>query len=175
MKTLSYHNSIHTKGKIQKIKYVSIIQPYPSLIKYQSPHNRLIVVTIVFTHLFIFLQLRVDNLVQLHERLNKLLPHLALDLPGRIVGPEVIHLFLPHSIGIDLVKHFEGALELLGKDLAELSLRDLDPETTVGLFLVVLLQQVVEVLETYLTDFLHRRGDEMDEVFATEKGAVIVV
>ena len=62
-----------------------------------------------------------------------------MDLPGRIVDSKVIDAFLPHPIGVDLVKHFKGAFELLGEDLAKLGLGDLDPETTVGLFLVVLL------------------------------------
>lgn len=64
------------------------------------------------------LQLRVNNLIQLHERFDELLPDLSLNLPGRVIDPELVHFLLPQPVAVDLIEHFEGDLELLDEDLA---------------------------------------------------------
>ena len=114
---------------------------------------------------FIFC-LRIDYFVKLHVGFDKFFLYLSLYFSSRIVNPEFINFIFPQSVSIKPFKNFKSYFELLNENITQFRLIDFNPKASVSFFLVVLFKELVEVLETYLSDFLHCVRYEMNKMFA---------
>ena len=118
------------------------------------------------------LELRIDDLVQLNEGGDELLPDHPLDLPRRVLQPKVVHPILPGHVPGEFVIDGDGGIELLGQDGADLRLIDIYPKGLVVLFLVLLFEQLVEVAVADHLDLGDGGVEEVHEVLAPQDAAV---
>ncbi len=122
----------------------------------------------------IFFWLIVNNLIELHEGLNELLPDLFLYFSRCTFNPEFIHLIFPQSKVVDFFEDIESDLELFNENFTQFSFIHLNSKAGFSFFLVILLQQLIKVLETNFTDLLHCIRNKMYKMFTFEQWAVII-
>ncbi len=121
----------------------------------------------LFVHFIAFIiHLRINDFVKLHVRFDEFFLYLSLYFSSSVVYSKFINFIFPQSVTIKSFKNFKGDFELFYKNIAQLRLIDLNRKASVSFFLVVLFKELIKVLETYFSDFLHCVRYEMYKMFA---------
>lgn len=102
--------------------------------------------------------------VELHERLDKFFANLFLYFFCSIIKPKIIYFIFPRFILVYFLECLEGGFDLIGKYFTQLYLIYLNPKRRIGFFFVILIEELIKILITYLSYFLHCLIDVMDKV-----------
>ena len=118
-------------------------------------------------------KLRINDLVELHERSDKLFTHHLLDLSGCVVQAEVVDLVLPLNPFRQALVNRYCCSELVCKDMTEFWLVNVHPERFIVPFFVLFLEQFVEMIETDYFNPAGHLAEKVHEMSTTQHTAII--
>lgn len=120
----------------------------------------------------VVLELGINDLVKLEVGSNELFPYCLLNFASSTMQSKFVDLILPLDLFCEALVDPHHRFELVRQNLTELRFLDINPKGLVVTFLIILLQELVEMRETNHFDLFQHLAQEMHEMPAFKHAAV---